>query len=222
VGDAVGPGDQRPQIHEKLLASEILVKVPPTWRRPSYVAQRVLERMDAMLSETDDDGRPVACNRVAGAVVTGKEDGTHHVISEISGALGGIGCTVPGQAWTYWHPGPGPDSTTNGDATGRTRPAGRWRPTSTARRRHWRRIRWGLRPGERPQGPVPSAPCQAVFTGVASVSGAVVLARAAEAGSPRGPMLRGRGGGQTASWITTSRADAPRPPERHRTGGGDA
>jgi hypothetical protein len=75
------------------------------------VAQRVLERMDAMLSDTDEEGRPVAYNRVAGVVVTGDEDGAHHVISEIAGALGGIGSTVPGQAWTYWHlgPGAGPD-----------------------------------------------------------------------------------------------------------------
>jgi hypothetical protein len=52
---------------------------------------RVLERMDAMISETDDDERPVAYNRVAGFVVTGNEDGAPHVISEVSGALGDIG-----------------------------------------------------------------------------------------------------------------------------------
>jgi hypothetical protein len=64
--------------------------------------------MDEMLSETDDDDRPVAYNRVAGVVVTGNEDGAHHVISEISGALVDIGYTIPGQAWTYWNKGPGP------------------------------------------------------------------------------------------------------------------
>jgi hypothetical protein len=26
----------------------------------------------------------------------------------VSGALADIGSTIPGQAWTYWHPGPGP------------------------------------------------------------------------------------------------------------------
>lgn len=43
--------------------------------------------------------------------MTGNEDGAHHVISEICGALTDIGFTIPGQAWTYWHlgPGPGPD-----------------------------------------------------------------------------------------------------------------
>ncbi|GAA1566541.1 MULTISPECIES: flavodoxin family protein [Kribbella] len=103
-----GSGDEWPSVHEKLLRSEILVVATPTWLgRPSSVAQRMLERMDAMISETDD-GRPVAYNRVAGVVVTGNEDGAHHVISEIGGALGDIGYTIPGQAWTYWNRGPGP------------------------------------------------------------------------------------------------------------------
>lgn len=111
VTDA-GDGDAWPDVHERLLDSEILVIASPTWLgRPSSVAQRVLERMDAMMSETDQDDRPVAYDRVAGVVVTGNEDGAHHVISEISGALADIGYTIPGQAWTYWHlgPGPGPD-----------------------------------------------------------------------------------------------------------------
>jgi hypothetical protein len=64
--------------------------------------------MDAMLTETGDDELPVAYNRVAGVVVTGNEDGAHHVISEVSGALADIGFTIPGQAWTYWNKGPGP------------------------------------------------------------------------------------------------------------------
>ncbi|MFH8801209.1 flavodoxin family protein [Streptomyces sp. NPDC017936] len=112
VSEAVTAGDDWPAVHARLLQAQILVIASPTWLgRPSSVAQRVLERMDAMPSETDDDGRPVAYNRVAGVVVTGNEDGAHHVISEINGALCDIGYTVPGQSWTYWHlgPGPGPD-----------------------------------------------------------------------------------------------------------------
>jgi multimeric flavodoxin WrbA len=107
-------GDDWTAIHEKLLASEILVIASPTWLgHPSSIAQRVLERMDAMLAETDDQNQPVAYNRVAGVVVTGNEDGAHHVISEITGALIDIGYTIPGQSWTYWNmgPGPGPDYT---------------------------------------------------------------------------------------------------------------
>ncbi len=109
VSEAVHEGDDWPRVHEKLLAAEILVIASPTWLgQPSSVAKRVLERMDAMLSETDDEGRPVAYNRVAGVVVTGNEDGAHHVISEITGGLQDIGYTIPGQAWTYWNQGPGP------------------------------------------------------------------------------------------------------------------
>ncbi|MGK5551453.1 flavodoxin family protein [Actinomadura kijaniata] len=105
----LGDGDQWPEIHRLLLDARILVVATPTWvGHPSSIAQRMLERMDAMLSETDDAGRPVAFNRVAGVVVTGNEDGAHHVISEIAGGLGDIGYTIPGQAWTYWNRGPGP------------------------------------------------------------------------------------------------------------------
>lgn len=118
VSSDEGAGDEWPRIRERILAAEILVMATPTWLgRPSSVAQRVLERLDALLSEEDDEGRPVAYNRVAGVVVTGNEDGAHHVISEIAGGLIDIGFTVPGQAWTYWNRGPGPgDSYLESDA----------------------------------------------------------------------------------------------------------
>jgi multimeric flavodoxin WrbA len=104
-----GGGDEWPALHDKILASEILVIATPTWLgHISSVAQRVLERMDAMLSETGADDRPVAYGRVAGFVVTGNEDGAHHCISQLAQGLIDIGFTVPGQAWTYWNKGPGP------------------------------------------------------------------------------------------------------------------
>jgi multimeric flavodoxin WrbA len=108
----LGDGDDWPMVHDAILAAEILIVASPTWvGRPSSLAQRALERMDAMISETGDDGRPVAFDRVAGVVVTGNEDGAHHVISELCGGMVDIGFTIPAQAWTYWHlgPGPGPD-----------------------------------------------------------------------------------------------------------------
>jgi multimeric flavodoxin WrbA len=109
VSEPVADGDEWPAIRERVLAAEILVMATPTWLgQPSSVAKRALERMDALLSETRDDGTPVAYGRVAGVVVTGNEDGAHHVISEIAGALIDIGYTIPGQAWTYWNKAPGP------------------------------------------------------------------------------------------------------------------
>jgi multimeric flavodoxin WrbA len=104
-----GEGDAWPAILERILAAQILVLATPTWLgQPSSVAKRVLERMDALISETDDQGRPAAYGRVAGFVVTGNEDGAHHVIAELAQAVIDIGYSVPGQAWTYWNRGPGP------------------------------------------------------------------------------------------------------------------
>jgi multimeric flavodoxin WrbA len=129
VSEAVTDSDEWPALREKVAAADILLIATPTWLgQPSSVAKRVLERMDAMLSESKDDGRPIAYDKVAGVVVTGNEDGAHHVIAEISGALIDIGYTVPGQAWTYWNKGPGPgeeeylssDETAWSDTTGRT------------------------------------------------------------------------------------------------------
>ncbi len=129
VSSDEGDGDDWPQIRARILASQILIVATPTWLgQPSSVAKRALERMDAMLSETDEAGRPVAYGRVGGVVVTGNEDGAHHVIAEVAQALIDIGFTIPGQAWTYWHlgPGPGPDYLDDqrghewSDRTGRT------------------------------------------------------------------------------------------------------
>ncbi|MBA2793510.1 MAG: flavodoxin family protein [Thermoleophilaceae bacterium] len=110
ISEAVAEGDEWPAIRERILAAEILLVATPTWMgQPSSVSKRALERMDAFLSETRDDGEtPIAYNRVAGVVVVGNEDGAHHCISEISGVLVDVGYTVPGQAWTYWNKGPGP------------------------------------------------------------------------------------------------------------------
>ncbi len=109
VSEAVHDSDEWPAIHEKVLAADIVIFATPTWLgQPTSVIKRALERMDAMLSETDDDGVPVAYNKVAGFVVTGNEDGAHHVIAELAQGAIDYGFTVPGQAWTYWNKGPGP------------------------------------------------------------------------------------------------------------------
>ena len=106
----MGDGDAWPGIREQILASQILVVATPTWLgQLSSVTKRALERMDAFLSETREDGKtPIAYNRVAGVVCVGNEDGAHHVIGETNAALNDIGYSMPGQNWTYWNKGPGP------------------------------------------------------------------------------------------------------------------
>lgn len=81
----MGPGDDWPMFRDKLLASDILVLASPIWvGHPSSVAQRVLERLDAELAETDDQGRPILFDKVGMVAVVGNEDGAHHVIAELS------------------------------------------------------------------------------------------------------------------------------------------
>lgn len=109
-----GGGDEWPQVRRKVAEAEILIVATPTWMgQMSSVAKRALERLDALLSEVDDQGRSPAMGKVAGVVVTGNEDGAHHIVATVAQALIDVGFTVPGQAWTYWHlgPGPGPDYT---------------------------------------------------------------------------------------------------------------
>jgi multimeric flavodoxin WrbA len=109
VSEAVREGDEWPALHDRILAADIVVFGTPTWLgQPSSIVKRALERLDALLSETTDDGTPVAYNKVAGFVVVGNEDGAHHCIAEMSAAAIDIGFTIPGQAWTYWNKGPGP------------------------------------------------------------------------------------------------------------------
>lgn len=51
----MGGDDQWPPIREKVLAADILLLSTPVWLgHPSSIAQRVLERLDAELSNTDD------------------------------------------------------------------------------------------------------------------------------------------------------------------------
>jgi multimeric flavodoxin WrbA len=109
-----GPGDDWPDVREKIAGADILVMATPTWLgHMSSICQRALERMDALFSETDDQGRTIAMGKIAGVVVTGNEDGAHHIVATVCQGLIDVGFTVPGQSWTYWHlgPGAGPDYT---------------------------------------------------------------------------------------------------------------
>lgn len=114
VESDMGEGDDWPGVRRKIVDAEILVVATPTWLgQQSSVCMRALERLDGMISETKEDGRPMAHDKVAGIVITGNEDGAHHIVGTVSQALIDVGFTVPGHSWTYWHlgPGPGPDYT---------------------------------------------------------------------------------------------------------------
>lgn len=98
-----GDGDGWPRIREKMLAADILVVATPIWMgQPSAVAKLALERLDAELAETDDEGRMLTYGKVAGVAVVGNEDGAHHVSAEVYQALSDVGFTIPANGVTYW------------------------------------------------------------------------------------------------------------------------
>ncbi|WP_225783172.1 flavodoxin family protein [Xenophilus sp. Marseille-Q4582] len=99
-----GPGDDWPEVRRRIMAADILVIGTPIWLgQPSSLCKRVLERMDAFLSETDErTGHMPTYGKVAGVAVVGNEDGAHHVCAELFQALADVGFTVPASASTYW------------------------------------------------------------------------------------------------------------------------
>src|SRR5919107_978606 len=100
----MGEGDAWPTIRERMMAADILIVSTPTWvGHMSSVAQRVLERLDAELSETDDSGRPLVTGKVAVTAVVGNEDGAHKITADLMQALDDIGFTIPAQGGTYWN-----------------------------------------------------------------------------------------------------------------------
>jgi multimeric flavodoxin WrbA len=98
-----GDGDEWPGIRARILAANLLIIATPIWLgQPSSVCKMVLERLDAELSETDDQGRLLTFGKVAAVAVVGNEDGAHHVTAEVLQALNDVGFTVAASASTYW------------------------------------------------------------------------------------------------------------------------
>jgi len=100
----MGEGDAWPAIRAQLVNADILVISTPTWMgQPSSLCQRVLERLDAELAETGDDGQLVVSSKVAIAAVVGNEDGAHHISGIVFQCLNDVGFTIPAQGVTYWN-----------------------------------------------------------------------------------------------------------------------
>lgn len=98
-----GEGDAWPALRERVLAADVLIFATPIWLgQMSSVAKRVVERMDAFLSETDEQGRTPAYGKIALIGVVGNEDGAHHVTATLAQALNDVGYTLPAAAATYW------------------------------------------------------------------------------------------------------------------------
>ena len=103
VSNDEGNGDAWPKLLAKVRDAEILVIGSPIWLgQPSSIAKRVLERMDAFLSETDVKGRMPSFSKVAVAAIVGNEDGAHWSTSQLFQMLNDVGWTIPATAACYW------------------------------------------------------------------------------------------------------------------------
>jgi multimeric flavodoxin WrbA len=103
VSSDEGAGDDWPRLRARILAADILIFGTPIWLgQASSVAQRVTERMDAFLSETDERERMPSYGKVAVLAVVGNEDGAHHVSAQLYQSLNDTGWTLPASAVCYW------------------------------------------------------------------------------------------------------------------------
>ncbi len=103
VSSDEGEGDEWPEIRRRILAADILIFGTPIWMgQMASPAKRVLERMDAFLSETDERGRMPSFSKVAVLAVVGNEDGAHRVSADVYQALNDTGWTIAAGAVSYW------------------------------------------------------------------------------------------------------------------------
>lgn len=103
VATDLGGGDAWPDIRETILGTDILILATPIWLgHPSSLAQRVMERLNAEIGESDDEGRMLTYGKVAAVCVVGNEDGAHKVSADLFQGLNDVGFSLAPNAVTYW------------------------------------------------------------------------------------------------------------------------
>ena len=105
------PTDEWPQIYPRVMDSNILVVAGPIWLGDNAsVTKRIIERLYALSGVLNDEGQYAFYGRVAGALITGNEDGIKHCAQNVLYSLQHIGYTIPPQADAGWigEAGPGP------------------------------------------------------------------------------------------------------------------
>ncbi|GAA1479021.1 flavodoxin family protein [Nocardioides aestuarii] len=103
--------DDWPGVHEKVMASDILVVAGPIWLGDnSSVTKQVIERLYGASGDVNEEGQYAYYGRVGGCLITGNEDGIKHCAMNVLYSLQHIGYTIPPQADAGWigEAGPGP------------------------------------------------------------------------------------------------------------------
>lgn len=131
VSSDEGENDDWKGILEKIKTADILIIGTPIWFGVrGSVAQLVIERLDGTYNEADEEnGQYPLYNKVAGAIVTGNEDGAHDAAGTTLFNLSHLGCVIPPNADCYWvgEAGPGPSYiNAGGDKHQYTNKTARW------------------------------------------------------------------------------------------------
>jgi multimeric flavodoxin WrbA len=103
--------DDWPEIHERVMAADILVLCAPIWLgEKSSVCTRVIERLYGNSHLLNDAGQYAYYGRVGGCLITGNEDGVKHCAMNILYSLQHLGYVITAQADAGWigEAGPGP------------------------------------------------------------------------------------------------------------------
>ncbi|TVZ51689.1 flavodoxin family protein [Dokdonia sp. Hel_I_53] len=103
--------DEWPSLSDKIMKADILIVGTPIWLgEKSSEAQKLIERLYAMSSKTNDKGQYLYYGKVGGCIITGNEDGVKHCAMGILYSLQHVGFSIPPQADCGWlgEVGPGP------------------------------------------------------------------------------------------------------------------
>ncbi|OBX17670.1 MULTISPECIES: flavodoxin family protein [Bizionia] len=103
--------DVWPELFKKVMDADILIIGTPIWLgEKSSEAQKLIERLYAMSSKTNDKGQYIFYGKVGGCMITGNEDGVKHCAMGILYAMQHVGYSIPPQADCGWigEVGPGP------------------------------------------------------------------------------------------------------------------
>ncbi|MDA8692479.1 NAD(P)H-dependent oxidoreductase [Saprospiraceae bacterium] len=103
--------DDWPDMYKRIMKADILIIGTPIWLgEKSSEATKLIERLYAMSSKTNDKGQYVFYGKTAGCMITGNEDGVKHCAMSIQYALQHIGFVIPPQSDSGWigKVGPGP------------------------------------------------------------------------------------------------------------------
>ncbi|CAM3605151.1 NAD(P)H-dependent oxidoreductase [Flavobacterium gelidilacus] len=103
--------DEWPTLFKKVMEADILIVGTPIWLgEKSSECQKLIERLYAMSSKTNEKGQYIFYGKAAGCVITGNEDGVKHCAMGLLYSLQHVGYSIPPQADAGWigEVGPGP------------------------------------------------------------------------------------------------------------------